>query len=108
MALRWAACRTAIDPCTDGIEMSVTTYILDRVEDDARAVLEPASGEGCLEIPRTWLPVDAAEGDVIRVERAERGLIRFRVDAEASADRRERMRELRDRIPRGPGGDLEL
>lgn len=88
--------------------MEPATYILDRVEDGVWAVLEPEDEGTALELPRGWLPDEASEGDVILAELEADGLVRFRADAEATAKRTERLRELRDKIPRGPSGDLEL
>lgn len=88
--------------------MEPAAYVLDRVEDGAWAVLEPEDEGAALELPRGWLPHEASEGDVVVVELEADGLVRFRVDAEAREKRRDRLRELRDEIPRGPSGDLEL
>ncbi len=83
------------------------TLILDRIEDGAFAVLVGA-GERELVVPAEWLPGEASEGDVLRAESGPDGGIRFRLDADATRARLERMRELRDSIPRGPAGDLDL
>lgn len=84
-------------------------YIIDRFESEW-AVLEVAAGE-TFNIPKAWLPEDAAEGDVIRVS-LESGIgestARFTVDEEETAARRQSMRELRDRLLKAPEGDLEL
>ena len=95
------------------------TYILDRFEDNGWAVLEDENGIS-FNIPRFWLPDDLAEGDVVVVEQQEllsedeadfatgyRGLDIY-TDQEATQQRRERARDLRDRLAKGPTGDLDL
>ena len=70
--------------------------------------------------PASWLPTDLKEGDVVVVEQQElvsedelsfatgyRGLDLY-VDSDATAARREHARNLRDRLPHSPSGDLEL
>lgn len=88
--------------------MDPEAYTVDRVVDGKWAVLEP-TGEGrALWLPRVWLPEEASEGDIVTAETEDEGRVQFRVDAEATEERRERLRELRDEISRGPSGDLEL
>ena len=95
------------------------TYILDRFEDNGWAVLEDENGIS-FNIPRFWLPDDLAEGDVVIVEQQEllseggadfatgyRGLDIY-TDQEATRQRRERDKDLRDRLAKGPTGDLDL
>lgn len=85
---------------------------IDRFEDNGWAVLEREDGE-IFNIPADWLPADAAEGDVLRVEsriwrkRPQSGVY-FYLDAEAKARRLEEAKNLRASIPKGPKGDIEL
>ena len=88
--------------------MARRTYIVDRIEDEAWAVLEADDGSAALEIPREWLPRDLTEGQVVEAEVEEDGLVRFRVDSAAAENRVQRLDELRGEIPGGPEGDLEL
>lgn len=54
-----------------------------------------------VEVPATWLPKGAAEGDVLRA--------RLRADPEATRAARERAEEATDELYRDDdGGDLEL
>ena len=95
------------------------TYVLDRFEDGDLAVLEDETGH-TFNVPRFWLPSDLKEGDVVVVEQQElvsedeadfavgyRGLDIY-VDPDATAARREHARDRRDRLPKGPSGDLKL
>ena len=96
-----------------------TTYVLDRFEDGGWAVLEDEAGH-TFNVPRFWLPGELSEGDVVVVEQQEiisedeagfavgyRGLDIY-VDSDATAARREHARNFRDRLPKGPSGDLDL
>ena len=71
-------------------------------------------------MPRTWLPSELSKGDVVVVEQQElisgdeagfatsyRGLDVY-VDPAATQARREHANDLRDRLPKGPEGDLSL
>lgn len=74
------------------------------------AVLEVSVGE-TLNVPGAWLPKDAGEGDVLRVSLesgAGESAVRFTLDAEATQERRDSVRELREGLPKAPEGDLEL
>ena len=94
------------------------TYVLDRFEDNL-AVLADEAGRS-FNVPRFWLPRGLSEGDVVVVELQEivseddldfathyRGLDLY-VDQEATDARRDRARDLRERLPKAPAGDLEL
>ena len=87
----------------------MTRYTIDRLEDDEWAVLE---GEGPrLTVPRGWLPAHAREGDVLKVTEADESgvrVVRFELDPAARDAHLEEARRLRDRIPRGPKGDISL
>ena len=95
------------------------TYVFDRLEDGGWAILEDEAGH-TFNVPRFWLPGDLKEGDVVVVEQQElvsedeadfavgyRGLDIY-VDPDATAARRDHARNLRDHLPKGPSGDLEL
>ena len=87
-------------------------WIVDRFEGEL-AVVE-VDGERFVDLPRTLLPADAAEGDVIAVnvrtdDEAARRVIETRVDREATARARAEARELIDELrERDPGGDVTL
>lgn len=85
---------------------------LDRFEDNDQAVLELAVGL-TMTVPRAWLPSNVQEGDVMRMrvtgsESGERSLLSFHIDAHETAERREAATNLRNSLPKGPEGDLEL
>ena len=95
------------------------TYVVDRLENGGWAVLEDEGGH-TFNVPRFWLPTDLKEGDVVVVEQQElvsedelsfatgyRGLDIY-IDSDATTARREHARNLRDRLPRGPEGDVDL
>ena len=84
---------------------------LDRFEDD-QAVLELSPGT-TLNVPRSWLPSQAREGDVLRLRVREdvsgtSSFVSFRVDAAKTAERREEVEALRSTLPKAPEGDVEL
>lgn len=95
-------------------------FVLDRIEDRSRAVLLPLEpsdggeevgedvGEGAIMLPASWLPDGATEGDVLQAESLDGGGVRLHRAPEATRRRRERMKELRDSIPKAPPGDLSL
>lgn len=85
-------------------------FAIDRFEDNDWAVLERSDGE-TFNIPREWIPEDAGEGDVLRVDAASEGKasrLSLMVDAEEQAKRRKRIKERLDRLPKGPSGDFDL
>jgi hypothetical protein len=93
-------------------EQPAKRYVIDRIEDDDWIVLEDEDGR-TISVPRGWLPAGCREGDVLDLvlEPGEDGQLlhsKWRIDDEARAERAERVRALRDRIPRGPTGDLAL
>lgn len=72
---------------------------LARVEWDARL----------LDLPRTWLPQAAAEGDHLSVELTGAGCIRFEVDAAATRRARQAYQARLDQLNAGdPGGNVDL
>jgi hypothetical protein len=87
----------------------MASYILERFEDNDWAVLE-CDGEH-VQVPKSWLPQEAKEGDVLRkTEASSVGMthLTFAVDVEQTKVRREKVNELRASLPKGPKGDLEL
>lgn len=93
-----------------------TFWTLDRVEDGRWAVLEAADGSS-VRVPRVWLPRAVREGHVLRLELgsedelgedAHASELRFAVDEVETQQRMEATDELRDRLPEGPEGDLDL
>lgn len=87
---------------------NMSTWIVDRIEDDL-AVLE--GPDATLELPASWLPAGAGEGDVLRVEVGRDGAssrVDLRLDPDARAAREAELRDLRESIPEGPAGDLSL
>lgn len=91
-----------------------THWTVDRLEDEGRVVLETDAG-ATLDLPAAWLPDAIREGDVLRVEvrRDEEEApyaraVRF-VRDEAETERRRRAAvRLRESLPSGPEGDLDL
>ena len=87
-----------------------THYTIDRFEDNGWAVLERPDGQ-TFNVPREWVPEDANEGDVLRLELAtqsEASRLLLVVDRAEGHQRRENAEERRARLPKGPEGDLEL
>ncbi len=86
-------------------------YTIDRFEDGDWAVLEDDDAR-TFNIPRAWLPSTAREGDVVRcVQRDDAAgsrSVSFALDSAARAEQLSRARQLRDRLPRGPKGDVTL
>jgi hypothetical protein len=89
------------------------SYVVDRIEEGQWAVLEAPDGR-TFPVPRFWLPETVREGDALRIsvdlDSAAGGgsVLHIEVD-EAERRRREgTIAALRDRLQRGPSGDLEL
>ena len=85
-------------------------FTIERFEDKGWVVLERPDGE-LFNAPRTWLPEDAREGDVLKVNAASKGKasrVSFTVDAAETAKKREAARERREHLPKGPEGNIEL
>lgn len=90
---------------------------VDRFEAAGLAVLEWKEG-AFISLPHEWLPRGTREGDVLRAtvggEDAESGAsggpmtISFRIDHEATRERRQQAAALRDRLPRAGEGDIAL
>ena len=84
-------------------------YTLDRFEDNDLAVLESDDG-ATLDVPRTQVPPEAREGDVL-IELSESDLdgeVRYAVDFEATERRQREVSDLRASLPTVAEGDLEL
>ena len=85
-------------------------YAVDRFEDNGWAVLERSDGE-TFNVPREWVPEDASEGDVLKVDTATEGKasrLSFTVDAAERERRRKAIGERYDRLPKGPKGNFDL
>ena len=85
-------------------------YTIDRLENGDWAVLEDEHAR-TFNVPRSWLPADAREGDVVTVSEVpatDARLLRFALDLYGREERLKQARELRERLPRGPKGDLSL
>jgi hypothetical protein len=85
-------------------------YVIDAIQ-EGHATLEPTVGGVRLRVPAAWLPEASREGDVVVAERrteAGRNVLTLALDAAARRVREERLRALRDRLPKAPPGDLEL
>ena len=91
--------------------LSSALYTIDRFEEEEWAVLEDSHAK-TINIPREWLPALAREGDVVRCVRQDEDAgtrsVVFTLDNASRAERLDRARQLRDRLPRGPKGDVSL
>jgi DUF3006 family protein len=87
------------------------SYTIDRFEDGDWAVLEDDQGR-TFSLPRRWLPAEAREGDVLKVDyqKAEPAVetLRLELDPAAREERLDRARQARNRLRRGPKGDFSL
>ncbi len=90
--------------------MAKETWIVDRIEGEV-AVVEGEDGK-TFDVPLHFLPPNAREGDVLRVEREAGSGPRSWVvtqDTAAREARRERLRDLAEELrEHDPGGDIEL
>lgn len=88
----------------------MSQYVIDRIE-NGWAALEGENAK-VFNVPADWLPTEAREGDILEAntEGPASGIrvVRFTLDAEARQEREAGTRELRAKLPRGPGGDLAL
>jgi hypothetical protein len=82
-------------------------YIVEALEHPEVATIEDARGVRAV-VPRTWLPPEAVEGDVVVAVTLAQGEIRLARDDAATAARRREMQERHDRLPRADDGDLDL
>lgn len=85
-------------------------YTVDRFEGPDWALLEDESARP-LRVPRSWLPVDVREGDVINASvaagSAATSLV-FELNPKKREERLRDVRKLREGLPSGPKGDLSL
>jgi hypothetical protein len=84
-------------------------YTIDRFE-GAWAVLENEQAQ-TFQVPRAWLPADAREGDVLAAtEEGQQGTatLHLRLDPAMRNERLTNAGRTRDRLPRGPKGDIAL
>ena len=85
-------------------------YGVDRIE-DGWVVLEDGDAR-TFTVPRSWLPANVREGDVVSVSPEEdvEGVrcVRFVIDPAARQERLEEAQRLRSRLPKGPKGDVSL
>jgi Protein of unknown function (DUF3006) len=84
-------------------------YVIDRIE-NGWATLEDESAT-VFTVPANWLPPEAREGDVLRmtVEPSPGSCtVRSTLDPAAREEQQKKARELRDKLPRGPKGDITL
>ena len=85
-------------------------YTIDRFEDSGWAVLEDEHAQ-TFNVPTTWLPAAAREGDVLEVSQQRSGdshLLRFTLDMTGREGRLAEAAKRRETLPRGPKGDITL
>lgn len=86
-------------------------YIIDRFEGTDWAVLEDEQERTFL-VPKRWLPTNAREGDVVRETEQSPDTdtisLRLQLDQGARDEYVARMQQKRDRLPKGPPGDVKL
>src|SRR5688572_2587121 len=87
-------------------------YTVDRFEDAVGVILEDDSGR-TFSVPKSWVPEDAKEGDVLSlvVDRSQSSssvVLNIEIDREATDRRRREVEELRQQLPRAPKGDFSL
>ena len=88
----------------------MASYVLDRFEGTDWAVLEDSGGR-TFNIPKAWLPESVREGDVLRVDTqlgADIHGLRIRIDEHVREERLSNAGMRRDRLPKGPKGDISL
>jgi len=113
----WAAltAATALIAYAGGMPAGVrpgeaVSLVVDRVEDGGWAVVEWPDGV-TFELPAGWLPAGVRDGDVLAVEvhgTEDEARVTLRLDPEARAARLDEARRLRESLPKGPEGDLDL
>ncbi len=86
-------------------------YGVDLIEDGGWVVLEDGDAR-TFKVPRAWLPANVREGDVVSVSPEEdaEGVRcgRFVIDPAARQERLHEAQRRRDRLPKGPKGDVSL
>jgi hypothetical protein len=94
----------------DSERVPLSLYTIDRFEGSDWAVLEDEQAR-TFNIPRQWLPADSRESDLVTVSEvlaADARLLRFALDPCGREERLKQTRETRERLPRGPKGDVSL
>jgi DUF3006 family protein len=85
-------------------------YVIDKIE-DGWAELEDENGK-VFGVPAHWLPSGAREGDVLKLATEESSsderTLRFTLDPAGRQEQQTKARDLRDKLPRGPKGDISL
>ena len=90
---------------------------IDRFEDNDLAVLESRKGTENMEVmnfsvPRSWLPEDCQEGDILTVTSLATGLnegtLTFAIDKEGTARASQEISNLRESLNKAPDGDIDL
>ncbi len=85
-------------------------YVIDRFEDNGWAVLERDDGQ-TFNVPLEWLPEGAQEGHVLSLviePQPQTARLRFDIDRETTERRVEEARGLRESLPKGPRGNIDL
>lgn len=87
-------------------------YAIDRFDGRDWVVLEDDAAR-TFRVPRSWIPAEARERDVIRIESESQASptatgLRVAVDADATARRLRQADQMRQQLPRGPKGDVSL
>jgi hypothetical protein len=88
-------------------------YVVDRIEEGTWVILEDTQGR-TFEVPRAWFAGRIREGDVVRVtsEAFGDGPGQTRLLLELDEEERQRRigeaEKIRERLPRGPSGDIQL
>ena len=86
-------------------------YTIDRFENGDWAVLEDEQAR-MIRVPMSWVPKGAHEGDVLTgsapIDSASGDPARLEIDPVATEERRARAEHLRNKLRRGPKGDISL
>jgi hypothetical protein len=86
------------------------SYAIDRFDGRDWVVLEDDAAR-TFHIPRSWVPAEAQEGDVLTIDTQDSATataLHITIDRDATARRRRQAEEIRQRLPRGPKGDVSL
>ena len=89
---------------------AIQMYSIDRFEDNDLVVLESAEGIS-FSLPRSFLPLDLHEGDVLHVDimHSEQGSsLSIYVSQEETKVRKAQLDALRSGLAQGPEGDIAL
>ena len=90
----------------------VLFYAIDRFDGRDWVVLEDDAAR-TFNVPRSWVPADAREGDVIKIHidlQTSPGAtaLRLALDPDAKVKRIRDADQRRQQLPRGPKGDVSL